>query len=151
MRFFRPTDAMPDPRPVLIASLLFVFGWATVAMSGETLAELLQDASPDRGKTVFRKCRLCHTVERGGIAKLGPNLFGTVGAAVGASPDFAKYSGALLAFGGHWTPERLDAYLANPRLAVPGTTMVFVGLGDAGDRADMIAYLNSMSDAPVEF
>ncbi len=154
---FRQTEvdirAVPDPRTVLFASLAFAFafGWAAPAVPDNALAELLPDASPVRGKAVYRKCRLCHTIERGGDAKLGPNLFGTVGAAVGASPGFAKYSDALLAFGGHWTPVRLDAYLANPRAAVPGTTMAFVGLGDAGDRADMIAYLNSMSDEPVEF
>ena len=148
---FRPTDAMPDPKPAIVASLLFVFGWATAAVPGDALAELLPGANSDRGKAAFRKCRLCHTLEREGAAKLGPNLYGTVGAPVGASPEFAKYSDALLAFGGRWTPERLDAYLASPRTAVPGTTMVFVGLPDARDRADLIAYLNSMSDAPVEF
>ena len=127
-------------RFVIAAALLLAC--ATAAPAGA--------ADPGRGEQVFRKCAACHTVEKGGARKIGPNLWGIVGAPVGASEGF-RYSKAMTAFGGSWTPERLDAYLAKPRALVKGGSMSFVGLKRERDRADVIAFLNRMGDSPADF
>ena len=131
------------------AALLYASMAAVPAGAGD-LESVLAAADPDRGEKVFRKCVLCHTVEKDGVKKLGPNLWGIVGAPVAAGEGFS-YSKAITAFGGDWTLERLDAYLKQPRVLVKGTSMIFVGLKNGNDRADVIAYLNSMSDNPADF
>ena len=131
------------------AALLFAC-LATAPVGAGDLESLLASADPERGAKVFRKCVLCHTVEKDGGEKLGPNLWGMVGAPVAARDGFS-YSKALTALGGNWTLERLDAYLKKPRVLVKGTSMIFVGLDDVNDRVDVIAYLNRMSDNPADF
>ena len=109
-------------------------------------AEILAQGDPAAGEKVFRKCKAYHTVEEDGPSRVGPNLYGIVGASVAAVDGF-RYSGALTDHGGDWTPDRLAAFLANPRKAVPGTKMSFAGLRKPEDQADVIAYLVSLSDA----
>ena len=109
-------------------------------------AEILAQGDPAAGEKVFRKCKACHTVEEDGPNRVGPNLYGIVGASVAAVDGF-RYSGALTDHGGDWTPDRLATFLANPRKAVPGTKMSFAGLRKSEDQADVIAYLVSLSDA----
>ncbi len=109
-------------------------------------AEILAQGDPAAGEKVFRKCKACHTVEKDGPSRVGPNLYGIVGASVAAVDGF-RYSGALTDHGGDWTPDRLAAFLANPRKAVPGTKMSFAGLRKPEDQADVIAYLASLPDA----
>ena len=109
-------------------------------------AEILAQGAPAAGEKVFRKCKACHTVEEDGPSRVGPNLYGIVGASVAAVDGF-RYSGALTDHGGDWTPDRLATFLANPRKAVPGTKMSFAGLRKPEDQADVIAYLASLSDA----
>lgn len=94
------------------------------------------------GAKVFRQCKSCHTIEPGGPNRHGPNLHGIVNRPV-ASVEGFRYSDALKEYGGKWTPDRLDAYLENPRKVVKGTKMAFPGIRDAEDRADLIAYLKS--------
>ena len=132
-----------------MAALLLACAAAAPAGATELEARLAA-ADPDRGKKVFRKCSACHTAEKGGARKIGPNLWGIVGAPVGAREGF-RYSKAMTAFGGSWTPERLDAYLTRPRTVVKGGSMSFAGLKRGRDRADVIAFLNGMSDSPVDF
>tara|TARA_R110002012_G_scaffold225728_1_gene397713 strand:+ start:1558 stop:2289 length:732 start_codon:yes stop_codon:yes gene_type:complete len=109
-------------------------------------AEILAQGDPAAGEKVFRKCKACHTVEEDGPNRVGPNLYGIVGASVAAVDGF-RYSGALTDHGGDWTPDRLAAFLANPRKVVPGTKMSFAGLRKPEDQADVIAYLASLPDA----
>jgi len=132
-----------------MAALLLACAAAASAGAAELEARLAA-ADPDRGKKVFRKCSACHTVEKGGTRKIGPNLWGIVGAPAGAREGF-RYSKAMTAFGGSWTPERLDAYLTKPRTVVKGGSMSFAGLKRGRDRADVIAFLNGMSDSPADF
>lgn len=112
--------------------------------------EALGTADATAGERVFKKCASCHTVEKGGKNRVGPNLYGIVGQAVASAEGF-RYSDAMKEFGGEWSPDRLSAYLENPRKAVKGTRMSFAGLKSEEDRADVIAYLNSKSDDPLEF
>lgn len=122
----------------------------TAPATAETAASLLPQADIAKGEKVFKKCQACHTVELGGRKKTGPNLYGTVGGAVAARDGF-KYSKGLTGYGGEWTVERLDAFLTKPKAEVKGTRMSFAGLKKAKDRANLIAYLNSLSDAPLSF
>jgi cytochrome c len=109
------------------------------------LAELLAAASADKGAKVFRKCTACHKVEDGANAT-GPYLYGVVGRDIDAAAGYAAYSGSLLTNGTVWTPENLFAFLEKPSAWAPGTTMGFAGLKKPEDRANLIAYLDSLDD-----
>lgn len=111
------------------------------------LAQLLAQGDPALGQRVFGRCRSCHTVEQDGGNRVGPNLFNTVGAALGTTEGF-RYSQALLAKGGSWTYEALDAWLASPRDYIRGNKMAYAGLRKPEDRANLILYLRRFNDAP---
>ncbi|WP_138379196.1 c-type cytochrome [Luteithermobacter gelatinilyticus] len=119
-------------------------GGEAVEEEGPSLAQLLAEASVEKGQKVFKKCQACHTVEEGGRNGTGPNLWNVVGRPKGAVAGFG-YSDALLATGGNWTYEDLDRFLAKPRDFIPGTKMAFAGLKRDSDRADVILYLRSLS------
>ena len=121
------------------------------AASETSLRNRLATASPERGQQVFRVCRACHTVDADAAHTLGPNLWAVVGRAVASADGFDRYTRAMTSFGGVWSPERLDRYLRHPMAEVEGTAMVFPGVPDAGDRADLIAWLNVNSPAPIDF
>ncbi len=97
---------------------------------------------PEAGAKVFRKCKACHAVEPG-TNKVGPSLFGVVGAEVASVEGFG-YSAAMKALGGSWTPERLAEFLTKPKDMVPGTKMSFAGLRKEADRENIIAYLATL-------
>jgi cytochrome c len=115
----------------------------------QPIAALLQTADASAGEAVFRKCSACHTVNQGGASGLGPNLWGTMGAPVARVAGFA-YSDALRSKGGTWTWETMNEWLRSPRTFAPGTKMTFAGLGEAQDRANLMAYLNQQgSNLPL--
>lgn len=97
------------------------------------------------GKTVYARCAACHSVDTP-VNRLGPSLLGVVGRKAATVPGY-NYSPALKASGLMWTPVQLDAFLAAPRLKVPGNKMGFLGLANAADRANVIAYLGSTKPA----
>ena len=111
---------------------------------GPTFEELLASADVGKGAKVFAKCKACHKLEQGANGT-GPYLYGVVGRAIGGAEGF-NYSGSLNQVGDIWTPEHLDAFLANPKGAAPGTSMSFGGLKKDTDRANLIAYLDSLDD-----
>lgn len=123
-----PTAQEPSPETV------------EIEMASAEGDAVVGDAS--KGKRVFIKCMACHTVVEG-QHKIGPSLYKIVGAEAGKAEGF-NYSPAMTASGVVWTEEALDAYLANPGEYVPGNKMIFPGLPSAQDRADVIAYLNSV-------
>ncbi|MBW6417974.1 cytochrome c family protein [Celeribacter sp. PS-C1] len=104
--------------------------------------ELLASADPAKGEKVFGKCKACHKVD--GSNGTGPHLDGVFGRDVAAVGDFA-YSDAMVGHGGAWTAEALSEFLADPKGVVPGTKMSFAGLKKVEDRADIVAYLQSIS------
>jgi cytochrome c len=100
-------------------------------------------ADVEAGKTAFKKCALCHTIEAGKGNKIGPSLFGVVGRK-SASLDNFNYSENMKKFDHTWDEGTLDAYLADPRGTVPGTKMIFPGIKDKAERDDVIAYLETL-------
>ncbi len=120
---------------------------AEAAAAPRSLAALLAVADIDHGKKVARKCVACHDVSQGGPNKIGPNLWGVVGSVVAAREGF-RYSGALSGLGGAWGYDELDAFIARPKEFARGTKMMFAGVKSPADRADLIAYLRSLSEDP---
>jgi cytochrome c len=120
---------------------------ATVAEPEVPIEQLLAKADPKKGASVAKKCLACHTFDKGGPNKVGPNLWGVLGRDKGAVSGFA-YSTNFKKMQGAWTPEELSKFLTNPKGMVPGTSMAFIGLNKPTERADVIAYLNSQSDNP---
>jgi cytochrome c len=118
--------------------------------SGPTIAQALATADPAAGQKVFAKCASCHTAEQGGANGIGPNLYGTVGEPIGKGKGGFAFSDALSSHGGNWDFDSLNAWLTSPKAFAPGTKMSFAGLGKVEDRANVIAYLNSLgSNLPL--
>ncbi len=106
-------------------------------------------ASAESGKEIFQKtCALCHLALSGVKVSAKVNLWGIVGREK-ASESNARYSPALTDAGGNWTFEELNLFISSPARALPGTDMIFAGLHDEMQRADVIAYLRTLSDTPL--
>ncbi|KKL67978.1 hypothetical protein LCGC14_2129590 [marine sediment metagenome] len=105
-------------------------------------AEVLASADAGAGERVFGKCKACHKLEDGANG-VGPHLNGVVGRAVG-SVDGYSYSGALVAVADVWDAEHLNGFLEDPKGYAPGTKMGFSGLSKVDDRANLIAYLETV-------
>lgn len=111
----------------------------TLAATDASGAPLVGDLT--RGKKIFGQCMTCHTLDAG-VNRVGPSLHGVIGRPAGSVPGF-KYSRANAESHITWTEQELFAYLENPRARVPGTIMAFIGLKDAQQRADVIAYIKA--------
>jgi cytochrome c len=122
-------------------------GQAEPAFDPAAVLALLPKASADAGADTFKKCLACHTPHKGDRNLVGPNLWGIVGRKVASAPGFA-YSEAMKTHGGEWTWERLAKYLHKPADEVPGNKMLFPGVPDNTDLADLLAYLRKLSDNP---
>ena len=116
----------------------------------EPLPALLAKADPAKGKSDTKACQACHNFEKGAPAKVGPPLYGVVGRPVASVEGFA-YSDDLKKMGGDWTYEKIFDFIKNPKGMEPGTKMSFPGEPDAKKRADILAYLQTLSDSPVPF
>ena len=112
------------------------------------IAELLPKASADNGKEVFKACTQCHTPEKGGQHKLGPNLWGIIGRDIGKAAGFTNYSPAVLGKGGKWDWASVANYAYDPKGFIPGNRMAYNGLKDNTDLADLLAYLRTLADTP---
>ncbi len=122
---------------------------AGAAPSGPAeIGPLLAKADADAGKAATKACAACHSFDKGGAAKVGPNLYGIVGAAHGHMEGFA-YSDAIKGKAGPWNYDELNHFLYDPKGYAPGTKMSFAGVKKDQERANIIAYLRSLSDNPA--
>lgn len=116
------------------------------------VAQLLASANAEAGAAVFKKCTACHSIEKGGPNKVGPDLWGVVNRPIASHEGFA-YSGGMKEFseGGKvvWDFEHLNHFLAGPKAYIKGTAMGFAGIKKDDERANLLAYLNSQSDSPA--
>jgi cytochrome c len=116
------------------------------------IAVLLAAADPAKGEAAVKAaCSSCHTVDKGGAVKQGPNLFGVVGHKMVFATGFSYSNGMKAAAEKHkeWTFENLAAFIGNPRGFAPGTKMAYAGMKNEGRLADILAFLNKNSDKPL--
>ncbi len=113
-----------------------------------TIAQLMVGADAEKGQKVAKACVACHTFTKDGANKVGPNLWDIIGHPVAAKAGYS-YSGALKEKASEtWTYENLNAFILRPKAWSPGTKMTYGGLKNDGRRANLIAYLRSLSDDP---
>ena len=118
--------------------------------SAVPLPNLLAAADVAKGEAVFAKCAACHTINQGGANGIGPNLYGTLGEAIGQGKAGFAFSDALKSVGGNWDFDKMDHWLTSPRKFANGTKMSFAGLSSPEDRANLIVYLNAQgSNLPL--
>ncbi|WP_342149708.1 cytochrome c family protein [Methylorubrum sp. SB2] len=130
---------LPEPEPKAATT--------AAAPKAEPIAVRLASADAEKGKAGTKACAACHSFEKGGPNKVGPHLWDVVERQKAHEPGF-EYSAALKEKGGTWTYEDLDHFLENPKGWVKGTKMAFAGIGSPSERANVVAYLRTLSDSP---
>jgi cytochrome c len=136
-----PGYDLPSDEPVAAAA-------GPAAAAEEPITVRLAKADVARGEKAVGACKACHTFEKGGANKIGPHLYDVYGRNKGAVDGFA-YSAAMKGKSAEkWEADQLDGFLKNPKAYMPGTIMAFAGVSRPDTRADMVAYLNSLADAP---
>ncbi|SFK49832.1 c-type cytochrome [Methylocapsa palsarum] len=131
--------ALPAAEPVAEAS--------AAPAAAEPLPVRLAKADPGKGEANTKACQSCHSFDKGGAAKAGPPLYGVVNRAIGSVAGFA-YSDSIKSKGGAWSPDALDQFLSGPKTYASGTKMTYAGEKDPDKRADIIVYLESLSENP---
>ena len=112
---------------------------------GLSIEDMLVSADLAKGKKVFKKCSACHTNKKGGKNKVGPNLWNVVGRDIASEKEF-KYSQVMSSASGSWSIISLNQFLENPKKNYPGTKMSFSGIKKEIDRANLLGFLQTLTD-----
>jgi len=144
-----PDDA-PKQTAIKIAGMQTVGAPAAAANILASLVPLISGADVAKGQAfVTQQCAACHSVTQGGAAGVGPNLYGVVGGPMFAGAGFG-YSAAVKAKAkGNWNYDNMNAWLAAPSSFAPGTAMSYSGIKNTQTRADVVAYLRTLSASPL--
>lgn len=141
----------PESPGYVIAAATGEGSEAGAPAEAQPIAVLLATADPKAGENSAKKCVACHTFASGDPNKVGPNLWGVVNRPIAAHEGY-EYDEAMKAFAEQaktWTFDNLNTFLQDPKGTVPGTKMAFAGLKDDAERANVIAYLRTLSDSPA--
>jgi cytochrome c len=131
--------ALPSAAPV-----------AAVAAGLESIIPLLASADVSKGQDfVSQQCSSCHTVTSGGADGVGPNLYGVLGGPMFAHAGFGYSDAAKGKAKGNWNFDNMNEWLASPAHFDPGTAMSYAGIKNTQSRADVIAYLRTLSASPL--
>lgn len=123
-------------------------GAVAAAATVEPIEALLAAADPAAGQKTSRVCAACHSFDKGGASKVGPNLYGIVNNAHAHMEGFS-YSDAMKALHDKkWTYDELNQFLYNPKAHIAGTKMAFAGIKDTKERANLVAWLRTLADTP---
>jgi len=144
-------ERLPEKTVLAIAAAPTAGGGGEAKPAGPApIAPLLASADPKTGEQFAKRvCIACHTFDKGGKPGVGPNLYGVVAGPHDHEPGF-NYSPALQKFKGQpWTFDALNDWLYKPSAYAPGTRMSYAGITNDKQRADVIAYLRSLSDDPA--
>jgi cytochrome c len=114
------------------------------------LPALLAKADAKKGEQDAKICQTCHNFQKGLGPKIGPDLWDVVGRKIASVSGFA-YSDALKGMSGDWSYEELNKWISDPKAMASGTKMTFPGEKDPQKRADILAYLQTLSEKPVPF
>jgi cytochrome c len=137
----KPAIAVPETAPAGAA--------APVVAELAPIGPKLKDANVEKGKALYvQQCLTCHTIDKGGANKVGPNQWAVIGRKKASHEGFS-YSSALQAKGGEWSYEDINHMILKPQAFVRGTKMAYAGMAKEQDRADLIAYLRTMHDEPL--
>ena len=121
------------------------------AVSSEPLPVLLAKADAAKGQANAKACLTCHSFDKAGApGKAGPMLYGVVGRPKATVTGYS-YSDVFKGLGGDWKYEDINRLLTSPKAFAAGTKMTYPGEADAKKRADILAYLQTLSDSPVPF
>lgn len=110
---------------------------------------MIASAKAENGQGIFKKCLTCHSAEKAAASKVGPNLWNVVGRKKGTREDYSGYSEAMKGKGGEWTLQDLAGFVHAPKAWLPGTKMLFAGVSDPADVADLLAYIRTLADSPA--
>jgi cytochrome c len=121
---------------------------AAAPAAAEPITPLLASANVQAGQAVAKQCASCHTFEKGGPNRVGPNLWGVVAGDKAHAQGF-NYSKVLQDAPGNWTYEDLDKFLTDPKGYLPGTRMTFAGVKKTQDRANLVAWMRTQADTPA--
>lgn len=124
-------------------------GGETAGFDAAKVVASIGAAKPENGQATFKKCLACHSADKAAASKAGPNLWNVVGRKKAARDDFSGYSEAIKTKGGEWTFADLAGFIHNPKGWLPGTKMIFPGVADPADVADLLAYVRTLADSPA--
>lgn len=131
---------LPEPQPEAAAA-------PAEAAKAEPISVRLASANVEKGQAGTKACQACHSFEKGGPNKVGPDLWDVVERPKGSHEGY-DYSAGMKEKGGTWTYADLDEFLTSPKAYVKGTKMGFAGIASPQERANVIAYLHTLSDSP---